>query len=139
MVEGRINMAVTWNPKVSEVITALEAIRHDQPDPFVILQTPKANGEWWNFCQACVYEDGYVCEIRIFSGKEFRQMRAFAPDAEGRIGDDPVSGEQLGEDPSLDQAIRIFTAFITNPNAFPSVDALQWWDISSQFKPIRAS
>ena len=51
----------------------------------MILQTPIENGSWLNFCQARVYEDGYVCEIRIYHGKEFCQMKPFAPDAEGRV------------------------------------------------------
>ena len=33
-------MAETLSPKVSEVIAALEAIRNDELDPFIILETP---------------------------------------------------------------------------------------------------
>jgi len=136
LIEGRIDMAITRNPKVSEIIAALEAIRHDQIDPFVILVVPASGDNERNFCQARVYEDGYVCEIRIFSGKEFCHMRTFMPDAEGRIGDDAVSGERYGEDPGLGLTIRIFTDFIADPTAFPSVDGLRWWDISGQFEPV---
>lgn len=131
LTEGRIpGMGVTSDPKVSEIIAALEAIRSDQKNPFVVLNAPATGDDYPNYCQALADEMGYVCEIRIFRGKEFRHMRAFLADAAGHSD---ASEEELA---NLGQAVRIFTGFIAEPTSFPPVDGLVWCDVSDEFEPV---
>lgn len=131
LIEGRIGMATTQNPQVSDVVAALEAIRPDVIDPFIILEAPAAvDGDYPNFCQAYADDSGYVCEIRISNGASFTHSRAFLPDAEGKIGDNE------GPFPSLSQTIRVFTGFIADPGALPAVDAVQWMDVSDEFEAV---
>ncbi len=134
LIEGRVHMTTVPDPKVSDVIAALEAIRPDVIDPFVILEAPDSgDGEYPSYCQAFADDHGYVCEIRIFKAGGFTHSRAFLPDAEGRLGegDDP----QL---PCLGQALRIFTGFIADPWALPAVDTVQWLDVSDEFEAVTA-
>ena len=133
LTEGRIGMAETLSPKVSEVIAALEAIRSDQLHPFVILATPWNDFGCESYCQALADDAGYVCEVRIYSGEEFRHSRSFLRDAQGGLGeaDDP----QL---PNLSQAIRIFTSFIADAQNLPTVDKVEWLDVSDDFERVPA-
>ena len=133
LTEGRID-TTTPDPKVSEIIAALEAIRFDQENPFVILGAPATDDAYASYCQARIREDGYACEIRIFNGKEFRHMLALAPDAKGRVGEDPETRDCYGDGPNLGQVIGIFIAFIANPNAFPTVEGLKWSDMTFEFE-----
>ena len=126
-------MEETLNPKVSEVIAALEAIRHDQQDPFVTLATPWNEHADESYCQAWADDAGYVCEVRIYSGEEFRHSRSFLRDAQGCLND--KNDPQL---PSLSQAVRIFTGFIANPNVLPVVADVEWLDVSDEFEPVPA-
>lgn len=132
LIEGSIGMLKTKNPSISEVVAALEAINPIMENPFMILEAPSVDRDAECFCQAYADEYGYVCEIRIFAGEGFTHSRAFLPDAEGDIG----SNE--GPFPNLTQAIRIFTGFIANHSATPAVDAVQWLDVSYEFKPVAA-
>ena len=131
LTEGRINMAVTRNPNVSVIIAAMESLRPDVKHPFVILAAPAEGDDDPNYCQVFSGEKGYVCEIRIFRGTGFCHMRAFLRDADGCLGDelDPLL-------PDLGQAVRIFTGFIADPNSFPSVDTMEWLDVSEDFEPV---
>ena len=131
LTEGRIGKADTRNPRVSEIIAAIEALRPDIRHPFVILAAPALGDDDPNYCQVFSDEKGYVCEIRICKGTGFCHMRAFLRDADGRLGDelDPLL-------PDLGQAVRVFTGFIANPNAFPGVDTVEWLDVSGDFEPV---
>ena len=133
LTEGRIGMEETLNPKVSEVIAALEAIRNDQLHPFVTLVTPWNEHANESFCQAWADDAGYVCEVRIYSGEEFRHSRSFLRDAQGCLG-----GEKDPQLPNLSQAVRIFTGFIANPNVLPVVADVEWSDVSDEFEPVPA-
>jgi hypothetical protein len=133
LTEGRIGMEQTLSPKVSEVIAALEAIRHDQQDPFVTLSTPWNERACESYCQAWADDAGYVCEVRIYSGEEFRHSRSFLRDAQGCLND--KNDPQL---PSLSQAVRIFTGFTANPNVLPVVADVEWLDVSDEFEPAPA-
>ena len=130
--EGRTDWD-TPNPKVSEVIAALEGLRHDVLHPFVILIEPEQGKVSGNFCQAWAYDAGYVCEIRLWSGRDFRHFRSFLRDALGGIGDE--DDPQL---PNLSQAIRFFTGFMADPAALPVVDDVEWLDVSDEFEPVPA-
>ena len=132
LTEGRTNWD-TPNPKVSEVIAALEGLRHDVLHPFVILIEPEQGKVSGNFCQAWAYDAGYVCEIRLWSGRDFRHFRSFLRDALGGIGDE--DDPQL---PNLSQAIRFFTGFMADSAALPVVDDVEWLDVSDEFEPVPA-
>lgn len=130
LIEGRIGMGETANPKVSEIVAAMEAIHPEMESPFVIIESPTSeDGSFQNYCQVLADECGYVCETRIFNGDDFRHSRAYLPDAEGVLGnnDDP-------QFPSLSQAIQILTGFIADPNKLPAVNPVEWLDVSDQFK-----
>lgn len=140
MTEGRTSfMGDTRNPKVSEIIAALEAIRSDIEHPYVALTAPGADENHRDYCQALAREDGYACEIRIYTGDEFRHMRALSPDSEGRIGKRPdmPSNWTDGENPNLGQVCAIFTAFIADPASFPNVNDLEWWDMTAEFEQAK--
>ena len=130
--EGRTDWD-TPNPKVSEVIAALEGLRNDVLHPFVILEVPEHGHESGNYCQALADDAGYVCEIRLWSGGGFRHFRSFLRDAQGGIGDE--DDPQL---PNLSQAIRLFTGFVADPAALPLVDDVEWLDVSDDFEPVPA-
>jgi hypothetical protein len=131
LTEGIYDMLETENPAVSAVMTALEAIRPDVGNPFMILVAPAAEDSYPNYCQAFADEDGYVCEIRLFSGDDFTHNRAFLPDPEGGLGDDDDA--QL---PNLTQSVQIFAGFIADPTVLPDVDTVQWIDVSDEFEPV---
>ncbi len=124
-------MAETLSPKVSEVIAALEAIRNDELDPFIILETPWNEQGCSSFCQARAGTGGYKCEIRIYSDEEFRHSKSFLRDAHGCLGD--KNDPQL---PNLSQVIRIFTGFIADPGSLPSVPDLAWLDLDCDFEVV---
>jgi len=131
LTEGIYNMLETENPAVSAVMTALEAIRPDVANPFMILVAPAAEDSYPNYCQALADEDGYVCEIRLFSGEDFTHYRAFLPDMAGEFdGDDEVRF------PNLTQAVQVFIGFINNPAAVPDVDMLKWVDVNDRIDPV---
>lgn len=131
LIEGRIGMARTPNPQVSDVIAALEALRPDVENPFLTLEAPESvDGDYPNYCQAYADDSGYVCEIRTSTGESFTHSRAFLPDAEGNIG-----GNE-GPFPNLSQTIRVFTGFIADPVALPAVDTVQWMDVSDEFDAV---
>jgi len=132
LTEGRTDWD-TPNPKVSEVIAALEAIRHDELHPFVILANPENEQGCESYCQALADAAGYVCEVRIYSGEQFRHSRSFLRDAQGGLGDDDDP-----QFPNLSQAIRIFTGFIADPQNLPTVDQVEWLDVSDDFEPVPA-
>lgn len=135
--EGRTSfMGDTRDPKVSEIIAALEAIRSNIEHPFIALTAPGADEDQRTYCQALACEDGYACEIRIYKGDEFRHMRALSPDPEGRIGKRPDMPPNWtdGDDPNLGQVCVIFTTFIADPDSFPKVDGLEWWDMTADFE-----
>lgn len=119
----------TPNPKVSEVIAALEGLRHDVLHPFVNLEVPERGKVSGNYCQALADVAGYVCEIRLYSGGGFQHFRSFLRDAQGCIGDD--DDPQL---PNLSQTIRIFAGFMADPAALPVVDDVEWLDVSDDFE-----
>lgn len=64
----------TPDPKVSEVVAALETINPEVENPFVILNPPESeDGSFTNYCKVLAHKLGYVCEIRIFDGDDFLQ------------------------------------------------------------------
>jgi|GEM_PF-2073173 len=129
LTEGRTGVAETPNPRVSEVVAALEAIRPEVENPFIVLEAPVSEGENYpNYCQVLADELGYVCEIRIFTGDEFLHSRAYLPDANGVLGDDDDP-----QFPSLSQAIQILTEFIADPGTLPTVSPVEWLDVSDRF------
>ena len=132
LIEGRIDMEQTSNPKVSEVVTALEAIHPEMKDPFIILEAPAGeDGSDSNYCQALADDSGYVCEIRTFQPDDFYHFRAFLPDAEGVLGDE--DNPQL---PNLSQAIQILTEFIADPDKLPVANPADWLDVSDEFEEV---
>jgi len=133
LTEGRIDMAETMSPKVSEVIAALEAIRNDELHPFVILATPWNDRGSASYCQALAGTGGYHCEVRIYSGEKFRHSRSFLRDAQGCLGDE--NNPQL---PNLSQVVCIYTRFIADPNTLPVVADVEWLDVSDEFEPVPA-
>ncbi len=122
-------MAVTKNPMVSQVISALEGLIPEHPDPFMILVAPAVNGADCNYYQVLAGDVDYCCEARIFDGADFRHGRAFLPDEEGHLGDDdePIM-------PSLTQAVRMIGTFITSPDDFPKLEGVVWLDVSDQLR-----
>ena len=131
LTEGLYDMLDTKKPAVSAVITALEAIRPDVEDPFIVLQAPALGGSYPNYCQAFAHEGGYICEIRIFEDTDFIHFRGFRPDAEGRVGDDDEA-----ELPNLTQTIQAFLGFIAKPDDLPEVDGVEWVDVSDEFEDV---
>ena len=129
LTEGMYDAPDTKNPAVSAVITALEAIRPDVKNPYIILEAPAVGGSYPNYCQAFAAEDGYCCEIRIFEGTDFIHHRAFLPDTEGETGDND-DDLQL---PNLTQTIELFIGFIARPDDLPEVDGVEWLDVSDEF------
>lgn len=132
LIEGMLHMWATPNPAVSEVITALEAIRPELDDPFIILEAPAVGDCEPSYCQAYATDVGYTCEIRVFWHGGFCHTRGFRPDVEGNIGTNE------GPFPNLSQTIRIFTIFINNPTAPPVVDDVVWMDVSDELEKMSA-
>ena len=130
LTEGMYDMMETRDPAVSAVITALEAIRPEVGNPFIVLQAPESDDSYPNYCQAFADEGGYVSEIRFFSGTDFTHHRGFLPDAEGGVCKDEA------ELPNLTQMIQILIAFIADPSALPVVEGVEWLDVSDEFEPV---
>lgn len=121
-------MEVTENPTVSQVIAALEELIPGQADPFMILGAPLANGAECNYFQVFAEGEDYCCEARIFDVADFRHGRAFLPDEEGGVG---IKNEVI--QPNLTMAVRMISAFITNPDEFPELEGVVWLDVSEEF------
>lgn len=128
LTQGQANMEVTEDPTVSQVIAALEGLIPGQADPFMILGAPLANGAECNYFQVLAAGTDYCCEARIFDAADFRHGRAFLPDDEGGLGDDNEPAQ-----PNLTMAVRMISAFITNPDEFPEMEGVVWLDVSEEF------
>ena len=134
LIEGRIGMKQTSNPKVSEVVAALEAVHPEMEDPFIIMEAPAGeDGVYPNYCQALAKNSGYICEIRTFQPDDFYHFRAFLPDAEGILG-----GRNNPQRPNLSQAIQILTGFIADPDKLPVATPVDWLDVSDEFEEVPA-
>jgi hypothetical protein len=128
LIQGQSNVKSVKNPTVSQVISALEGLVPDQADPFMILVASLANGVECNYFQVFAGESDYCCESRIYEGAGFRHGRAFLPDEEGEL-----DGNNESPMPSLTQAVRMMSAFITSPDKFPELECLVWLDVSEEF------
>ena len=128
LIQGQSKVKSVKNPTVSQVISALEGLVPDQADPFMILVASLANGVECNYFQVFAGESDYCCESRIYEGAGFRHGRAFLPDEEGEL-----DGNNESPMPSLTQAVRMMSAFITSPDKFPELECLVWLDVSEEF------
>ncbi len=139
LIEGQIPGEFrTESPGAAQVVAALEALRSDLENPYVILEAPESEDEYTNYCQARAAEDATYClEIRLFTGTgdEFRHYRLMRPDEEGSIGKtDPDRANWIsGYFPDLATATAAFLAFGANPNSLPLIDGWQWVDITADF------
>ena len=128
LTQGQSNIGLIENPTVSQVIAALEGLVPGQADPFMILGAPLANGAECNYLQVFAGGVDYCCESRIYEGSDFRHGRAFLPGEEGEL-----HGDNESPMPSLTQAVRMKSTFITNPDKFPELEGVVWVDVSEEF------
>lgn len=126
----------TRDPSSNEVVAALESIRSNMLDPFLILEPPFFEGSFPAYCQVYLGDLGYCCEIRIFgkSWDEYVHYRLVCPEEETRIWkpESKAPASSSSYFPDLATVVKVFHAFRIDPCTLPEVAGYTWIDVTKE-------